>query len=150
MKTPTLFISHCVFMKLDLFQLTLKTIQTDEELVAQQAIEFWSTICDEEILILDEAEEAKQYKQQAPRQCLYFIKGAANYLIPVLTEVMTKGVRHSITTNHCQEKFMCLFFLNVLLLISTELMTTHQPTNTSRIRVLMHNNGTLPWLQDHV
>jgi hypothetical protein len=42
---------------------------------------------------LDELEEAKQWKQPPPRECLYFIKGAVNYLVPVLTEAMTKGVR---------------------------------------------------------
>jgi importin subunit beta-1 len=74
-----------------IFTLTLQAIRTDQELVAQQAIEFWSTICDEELIILDEAEEAKQYNQPPPRECHYFIKGAVNYLVPVLTEAMTKG-----------------------------------------------------------
>jgi importin subunit beta-1 len=114
---------------LDWFQLTLQAIRTDVELVAQQAIEFWSTICDEEIIILDEAEEAKQYKQQAPRQCLYYIKGAANYLVPVLTEAMTKGVCQS-TQHFAVNKLLCLvFFSTVMLFTITELMNSQSNGN---------------------
>jgi len=40
-----------------LFNLTLESIRKDPESVALQAIEFWATICDEEIYIMDEMEE---------------------------------------------------------------------------------------------
>ena len=38
----------------DIFSITAKAVKTDEEPVALQAIEFWSSICDEEIDILQE------------------------------------------------------------------------------------------------
>ncbi len=75
-------------------QITLEAIKKDEELVAQQAVEFWSTICDVEIDILMEIEEAAHAKFQ-PRTCLNFIKGALPFLLPVLLEALTKQVpRH--------------------------------------------------------
>jgi importin subunit beta-1 len=71
----------------------LETIKKDKEEVGQQAVEFWSTLCDEEMLIMDEASEAAEYNVPPPRECKYFIKGAVKFLVPVLTEAMTKQVR---------------------------------------------------------
>jgi len=42
---------------LQTFRLTSGAIQKDVEIVAQQAIEFWSTVCDVESQILEENEE---------------------------------------------------------------------------------------------
>jgi importin subunit beta-1 len=39
----------------DIFSITAKAVKTDEEHVSLQAIEFWNSICDEEIDILEEA-----------------------------------------------------------------------------------------------
>nr|GFA47964.1 importin subunit beta-1 [Tanacetum cinerariifolium] len=40
--------------KQNIFNITVKVVKEDEESVALQAIEFWSSICDEEIDILEE------------------------------------------------------------------------------------------------
>ncbi len=80
-------------------QITLEAIKKDEELVAQQAVEFWSTICDVEIDILLEIEDAAQGKFQ-PRACLNFIKGALPFLLPVLLETLTKQVPHLLSVLH--------------------------------------------------
>lgn len=48
---------QCAHALTFLFQLTLEAIKKDHENVALQAIEFWATICDEEIYIMDEIEE---------------------------------------------------------------------------------------------
>jgi len=79
-----------------IFQYTLESIQKDKDDVGQQAIEFWSTLCDEEILILAEAEEALQFNVKAPRECSYFVKGAVDskFLVPVLTMCLTKQSEH--------------------------------------------------------
>eukprot|EP01116_Phalansterium_solitarium_P013533 TRINITY_DN30919_c0_g1_i1.p1 TRINITY_DN30919_c0_g1~~TRINITY_DN30919_c0_g1_i1.p1 ORF type:complete len:857 (-),score=244.06 TRINITY_DN30919_c0_g1_i1:643-3213(-) len=70
-----------------IFQITLEAIKKEEDAVAQQGVEFWSTICDEEIFLIEEAEEEEQPPEQASQN---FIKGALQYLVPVLTEALTK------------------------------------------------------------
>jgi len=66
----------------DLFAVSCKAIQKDDESVALQAIEVWCTICEEEMDLLDDDDEAKS--------CSYFIKNSAAHLIPVLLETLTK------------------------------------------------------------
>jgi len=73
-----------------LFNLTLEGIKRDDEQVAQQAVEFWSTICDEEMYLLEEAEEAAEMKVAPARPCQNFIRGAMKYLVPLLTETLTR------------------------------------------------------------
>jgi len=70
-----------------IFQITMDGIKKDDEKVALQGIEFWSTLCDEEMDIALEAEEATP-----TRQSHNFIKGAiqSQILIPTLTECLTK------------------------------------------------------------
>eukprot|EP01118_Nematostelium_gracile_P005236 TRINITY_DN1640_c0_g1_i1.p1 TRINITY_DN1640_c0_g1~~TRINITY_DN1640_c0_g1_i1.p1 ORF type:complete len:873 (-),score=271.61 TRINITY_DN1640_c0_g1_i1:208-2763(-) len=69
-----------------IFNMTLESIKTEPEPVAQQAVEFWSTICDEEIDLDAEAEEEENQKSRSQN----FIRGALKYLVPVLTETLTR------------------------------------------------------------
>eukprot|EP01041_Mallomonas_annulata_P000250 gene250-463_t len=69
-----------------LFQLTATAIRTDDPLVGQQAIEFWSTICDDEMEILDVLEDGPQEGVV----CLKIVEQAAPLLIPILLETLTK------------------------------------------------------------
>eukprot|EP01098_Paradermamoeba_levis_P007846 TRINITY_DN326_c0_g1_i7.p1 TRINITY_DN326_c0_g1~~TRINITY_DN326_c0_g1_i7.p1 ORF type:complete len:854 (-),score=231.04 TRINITY_DN326_c0_g1_i7:236-2797(-) len=78
-----------VYMQ-DIFKVSLEVIRTDQEQVALQAIEFWSTVCEEEIDLIDEIEEALSLNTQPEHTCHYFIKGALKFLVPVLTEALTK------------------------------------------------------------
>jgi importin subunit beta-1 len=66
----------------DLYQVSCKAIQSDEEAVALQSIEVWCTIAEEEMDLLDDEAEAQS--------CHNFIKNAAPHLIPVLLETLTK------------------------------------------------------------
>lgn len=68
----------------------MEAIKKDEEIVAQQAVEFWSTLCDEEMYLQEEAEEAAEQKIQPSRQSQNFIRGAMKYLVPLLTETLTR------------------------------------------------------------
>ena len=68
-----------------LFQLTTKTIETDQEEVALNAIEFWSTLCEEEMEILDDMSEG-----YTSRNCEFYVKGALDKLGPLLTHTLTK------------------------------------------------------------
>jgi importin subunit beta-1 len=73
-----------------LFNITLEAIKKDEDAIAQQAVEFWCTICEEEIDLNYEAEEAAEFKIEVTRQSQFFIRGALKFLVPMLTESLTK------------------------------------------------------------
>lgn len=73
-----------------LFIITLEAIKKDDEKVALQGVEFWSTICDEEVYLMEEAEDAILNKTQPERLSQNFIRGALKYLLPILTECLTK------------------------------------------------------------
>ncbi|GFR39763.1 hypothetical protein Agub_g247 [Astrephomene gubernaculifera] len=65
----------------ELYGLTTKAIKEDEDEVATQAIEFWSTIAEFELELLDDGKDS---------ECKNFIVSAADYLLPILLECLTK------------------------------------------------------------
>lgn len=69
----------------DIFVITSKAAKEDVEPVALQAIELWSTICDEEIDIQEE-----EYSGDSTSTNYRFIKQALPALVPMLLEIMTK------------------------------------------------------------
>ncbi|XP_072974706.1 importin subunit beta-1-like [Typha angustifolia] len=70
-----------------LFNLTANAVRGDEEPVALQAIEFWSTICDEEIAIQEEFEESNN-GSSSPN--FHFVEKALPLLVPMLLETLLK------------------------------------------------------------
>ncbi|OAY66954.1 Importin subunit beta-1 [Ananas comosus] len=72
----------------DIFNITAKAVREDEEPVALQAIEFWSSICEEEIDILDEY--GGDFTADSDTPCFYFIKQALPALVPMLLETLLK------------------------------------------------------------
>lgn len=72
----------------DIFNITAKAVREDQEPVALQAIEFWSSICDEEIDILEEY--GGDFTGDSDIPCFYFIKQALPALIPMLLETLLK------------------------------------------------------------
>ncbi|KAM7463640.1 hypothetical protein LguiA_031761 [Lonicera macranthoides] len=72
----------------DIFNITAKAVREDEEPVALQAIEFWSSICDEEIDILEEY--GGDFTADSEIPCFYFIKQALPALVPMLLETLLK------------------------------------------------------------
>ncbi|PON42505.1 Importin subunit beta-1s [Parasponia andersonii] len=70
-----------------LFELTSNAVKGDEEAVALQAIEFWSSICDEE-LELQEFESAET-DDSGPAHS-HFIEKALPSLVPMLLETLLK------------------------------------------------------------
>jgi len=71
----------------DIFNITVKAMQQDEEDVAKQAIEVWSTICEEEIVL------AKDLKEQGVVQGVVFhnlASQACDALVPVLLDLIMK------------------------------------------------------------
>jgi len=66
-------------------------MKSEDEKVALQAVEFWSTVCDEEIALAVEIEEAQITNSEIPI-CHYFAKAAVNDLVPTLLWLLTKKV----------------------------------------------------------
>ena len=64
----------------DIYSITAKAVREDEEPVALQAIEFWSSIYDEEIDVLEEY--GSDFTGDSDIPCFYFIKQALPALIP--------------------------------------------------------------------
>lgn len=74
----------------DLFTLTAQAISKEQDEVAQQAIEFWSTICDSEIDIQEDELEAQETGEPVKRTCQHYAKRALPQMIPLLLEALTK------------------------------------------------------------
>jgi len=92
-KIASLYYDKLAFYMQKIFNITLdsiKNVKEDTEEVALQAIEFWSTVADEEIYLLEEAAEAAELKQEPSRVSSNFIMGALKFLVPVLTETLTR------------------------------------------------------------
>ena len=70
--------------------MTLGAIKNDAEDVAQQGIEFWSSVCDVEMDILLEAEERAELGVVPSTRSNNYIKAALSHLVPILNECMTK------------------------------------------------------------
>ncbi|KAH6798262.1 ARM repeat superfamily protein [Perilla frutescens var. hirtella] len=70
-----------------IFELTSNAVKGDEEAIALQAIEFWSSICDEE-LELQDYEVPEIGDSSAPHS--QFIQKALSTLVPMLLETLLK------------------------------------------------------------
>jgi len=89
-----------------LFELTLSCIKEGKEGssdAAYQAIEFWNTLCDEEVDIIREISDFQEFGpppgagpgEVNPRQCFNYVENALPHLVPLLTELLTKQEEHS-------------------------------------------------------
>uniref|UniRef100_A0A7S3V798 Importin N-terminal domain-containing protein n=2 Tax=Chaetoceros debilis TaxID=122233 RepID=A0A7S3V798_9STRA len=73
-----------------LFNLTTAAIESDEENVAQNAIEFWSTLCEEEMELIDEERHCQSQGIAEENPCMKYVAGALERLGPLLTVILTK------------------------------------------------------------
>jgi importin subunit beta-1 len=71
-------------------QLTVLGMKHADEKVALQAVEFWSTVCDEEIELALEAQDAAEYGEQPERESHHFARVALPEILPVLLLLLTK------------------------------------------------------------
>ncbi|KAK9709325.1 karyopherin Kap95, partial [Basidiobolus ranarum] len=79
-----------LYMEQALFKLTVFGMNHEEEKVSLQAVEFWSTVCEEEIEISIEAAEAAEYGEEPERYSHNFARIALPQIIPVLLNLLTK------------------------------------------------------------
>jgi importin subunit beta-1 len=89
-KIATLYYSKLPQYMQQLFNVTLESIKSSPEPVALQAIEFWSTICDEELYLMEEIADDNEMGVQPTVVCHNFIKGAYKFVVPLLLECLTK------------------------------------------------------------
>ncbi|AAS51041.2 ACL187Wp [Eremothecium gossypii ATCC 10895] len=74
------------YMEQALYALTISTMQSQNEKVASMAVEFWSTICEEEI---DIAYELSQFPE-SPLQSFNFALSSLQEVVPNLLVLLTK------------------------------------------------------------
>ncbi|NWU87923.1 IMB1 protein, partial [Onychorhynchus coronatus] len=75
-----------------LFAITIEAMKSDIDEVALQGIEFWSNVCDEEMDLAIEASEAAEQGRPPEHTSKFYAKGALQYLVPILTQTLTKQV----------------------------------------------------------
>ncbi|KAF4973036.1 hypothetical protein FZEAL_9433, partial [Fusarium zealandicum] len=76
------------YMEKALFGLTILGMKSEDEDVAKLAVEFWSTVCEEEISIEDDNAQVESSDQMRP--FYNFARVAANEVVPVLLLLLTK------------------------------------------------------------
>ncbi|TGO85887.1 hypothetical protein BPOR_0355g00070 [Botrytis porri] len=76
------------YMEKALFGLTIMGMKSEEEDVAKLAVEFWSTVCEEEIAIEDDNAQVEEVSLMRP--FYNFSKVATNEVVPVLLMLLTK------------------------------------------------------------
>ncbi|KAJ2001082.1 karyopherin Kap95 [Coemansia thaxteri] len=79
-----------LYMEKALLGLTVTGMKHSEEKIALQAIEFWSTLCDEEIELQIEEEEAHDYGRPVERQSYNFAKSSLGLVMPTLLFLLTR------------------------------------------------------------
>ena len=73
-------------------QITMEAMKSEVDEVANQGIEFWSTVCDEEVDLAIELTEAQEAGRPPERTSRFYAKGALQYLVPILTQILAKQV----------------------------------------------------------
>ncbi|KAF8622289.1 hypothetical protein AX15_007152 [Amanita polypyramis BW_CC] len=81
-----------LYMEQALFGLTVMGMKHPDERVALQGIEFWSTVCEEEVDLAIEAQDAAEYGEQPETESKHFAKIALPEIVPVLLLLLTKQV----------------------------------------------------------
>ncbi|NWR94392.1 IMB1 protein, partial [Furnarius figulus] len=96
-----------------LFAITIEAMKSDIDEVALQGIEFWSNVCDEEMDLAIEASEAAEQGRPPEHTSKFYAKGALQYLVPILTQTLTKQDENDDDDdwNPCKAAGVCLMLL---------------------------------------
>ncbi|KAF1954761.1 ARM repeat-containing protein [Byssothecium circinans] len=78
------------YMEKALFGLTIQGMKSEEEDVAKLAVEFWCTVCEEEISIEDDNTQAQAEGSTELRDYYNFARVATQEVVPVLLELLAK------------------------------------------------------------
>ncbi|KAM9237662.1 LOW QUALITY PROTEIN: importin subunit beta-1-like [Dugong dugon] len=100
------------YMGTAFFAITIEAMKSDIDEVALQGIEFWSNVCDEEMDLAFEASEAAEQGQPPKHTSKFYAKGALQYLVPILTQTLTKQDENDDDHwNPCKAAGVCLMLL---------------------------------------
>ncbi|KAK6050004.1 HEAT repeat protein [Cooperia oncophora] len=77
------------YMGSALFAISLQAINSEVPEVALQGIEFWSNVCEEEITLSLEAEEAAENNRVPEQVSRHYAKGAVSHICPLMLEILT-------------------------------------------------------------
>lgn len=93
-----------------LFAITLEAMKSEVDEIALQGIEFWSTVCDEESDLAIEAAEAHEQGRPPEEISRFYVKGAMQFLVPVLLLTLTKQEEYDDEDdwNPCKAAGVCL------------------------------------------
>lgn len=96
-----------------LFAITLEAMKSETDEIALQGIEFWSTVCDEEVDLAIELSEAAEAGRPPERTSRFYAKGALQYLIPLLLVTLTKQEEYDDDDewNPCKAAGVCLMLM---------------------------------------
>lgn len=102
-----------MYMGPALFAITMEAMKSDVDEVALQGIEFWSNVCDEELDLGIELSEAQEQGRPPERTSRFYAKGALQYLVPILTQSLTKQEEFDDDDewNPCKAAGVCLMLM---------------------------------------
>ncbi|KAK6332007.1 karyopherin beta [Orbilia javanica] len=115
------------YMEKALFGLTVHGMKSEDEEVAKLAIEFWCTVCEEELTIEEDNSEAAMNGIDAARPFFNFARVATNEVVPVLLELLTKqdedATDDEYNVSRAAYQCLCLYAQTVGGLIITPVLT---------------------------
>uniref|UniRef100_A0A915L5R3 Importin subunit beta-1/Transportin-1-like TPR repeats domain-containing protein n=1 Tax=Romanomermis culicivorax TaxID=13658 RepID=A0A915L5R3_ROMCU len=83
-----------LYMANALFRITYEAMKSTEDDICLQGIEFWSNVCDEEIELAVEAEEASEQGRPPEHVSKFYAKGALKFILPIVLECLTRQDEH--------------------------------------------------------
>ncbi|NP_001191603.1 importin beta 1 [Aplysia californica] len=106
-----IYMTH--YMGPALFAITIDAMEHENDEIALQGIEFWSTVCDEEVDLAIELSEAAEQGRPPERTSMFYAKGALQYLVPILLVSLTKQEEFDDDDewNPCKAAGVCLMLL---------------------------------------
>ena len=110
----SLYYQHMeAYMGPALFAITLEAMKSEVDEVALQGIEFWSNVCDEEVDLSIEAEEAQDMNRPPEHVSRFYAKGALQFIVPILMQTLTKQEEFDDDDdwNPCKAAGVCLMLL---------------------------------------
>lgn len=96
-----------------LFAITTTAMKNDNDDIALQGIEFWSNVCDEEILLASEALEAQELGDQPEKVSKKYAQQALPTLVPILVDMLSRQEECDDTEDWkpCKSAGVCLMLL---------------------------------------